>query len=484
MFIEPSWFWNALPTRFQKCRPLLSTMLYAAQGLRPLPPFPDCCWFSICPPSAPPPARATCWSRTRASPTLTAEARCRRGMGVRKWQPRRVPVATRKPALSVRHPQRWGERAGHVDLPELRLVLRHVVLQRVQEALHVLGAVDHPRTHDRLRRLRLHVDEVDDEFRLVVVQHRHVDVHALCGLLVDLKLDLHLRRCGGIVSGHARLLALGSMWRKRLRPCGEAATAARCMAGPADPFALGDGPDACLLLHGLTGSPAEMRPVGDALAAAGFRAVAPLLPGHGTTPEDLSKTTRADLELAAQSALLSLAGARRIFLCGLSVGGLLSIGLAARSWTREGLPDFSAIALLAAAIDFKGTTWLFAHVIGRLPALALILGKGARDISGEPDQREKIDASYTAIPMRWGAELRLLSEEAQKLAPRVHAPALLLHGALDRTVAASGSGRLARMLGSSQVEVRVLPRSGHVLPLDVESAEVCRDIVSFFQGVG
>src|SRR5207245_216616 len=109
------------------------------------------------------------------------------------------------------------------------------------------------------------------------------------------------------------------------------------------------------------------------------------------------------------------AGARRIFLCGLSVGGLLSIGLAARSWTREGLPDFSAIALLATAIDFKGTTWLFAHVIGRLPALPLILGKGARDIRGEPDQREKIDASYTAIPMRWGAELRLLSEEAQKL---------------------------------------------------------------------
>src|SRR5207237_8265420 len=172
----------------------------------------------------------------------------------------------------------------------------------------------------------------------VVVQHRRVDVHALRGLLVGLELDLHLRRCGGIVSGHARRLALGSMWRKRLRPCGEAATAARCMAGPADPFALGDGPDACLLLHGLTGSPAEMRPVGDALAAAGFRAVAPLLPGHGTTPEDLSKTTRADLELAAQSALLSLAGARRVFLCRLSVGALLSIRVAPLRGTRERPP--------------------------------------------------------------------------------------------------------------------------------------------------
>jgi len=110
------------------------------------------------------------------------------------------------------------------------------------------------------------------------------------------------------------------------------------MVGPADPFVLGEGPDACLLLHGLTGSPAEMRPVGEALAAAGFRAVGPLLPGHGTTPEDLDITTRADLVQAAESALLSLEGARRIFLCGLSVGGLLAIHLAARPWVREGLP--------------------------------------------------------------------------------------------------------------------------------------------------
>src|SRR3989475_13206256 len=68
--------------------------------------------------------------------------------------------------------------------------------------------------------------------------------------------------CGGVAGLSAAMrafFALGLMRRKRLRPCGEAATAARCMAGPADPFALGDGPDACLLLHGLTGSPAEMR---------------------------------------------------------------------------------------------------------------------------------------------------------------------------------------------------------------------------------
>src|SRR5436305_13762407 len=97
------------------------------------------------------------------------------------------------------------------------------------------------------------------------------------------------------------------------------------MAGPADPFSLGEGDVACLLLHGLTGSPAEVRPVGEALAAAGFHAVGPLLPGHGTTPEDLDTTTRGDLLQPAEPALLSLQGARRVFLCGLPSGGLRAI---------------------------------------------------------------------------------------------------------------------------------------------------------------
>ena len=254
------------------------------------------------------------------------------------------------------------------------------------------------------------------------------------------------------------------------------------MTGPADPFALGDGPDACLLLHGLTGSPAEMRPVGEALAAAGYRAVAPLLPGHGTTPQALYTTTREDLMRAAESALLSLRDARRLFLCGLSMGSLLAIHLAARSWSGEGLPSLSALALLAPAIKFAGTTWLFANVIGRLPALHLMLGKGARDVRGQPDDREQVGGSYQAIPMRWGAELRALSQGAREMARDVRAPTLILQGALDRTVASAGAQRLKTMISSPRVELRIFPRSGHVLPLDVESAEVCRSIVSFFQG--
>ncbi len=244
------------------------------------------------------------------------------------------------------------------------------------------------------------------------------------------------------------------------------------MGRPTDPFALGDGPDACLLLHGLTGSPAEVRPVGEALARSGFRAVGPLLPGHGTSPGDLYTTTRRDMLRAADSALASLAGARRLYVCGLSMGALLALHLAARA-----LPELSGVALLAPAIGFTGASWAFVNVLGRLPALPFIVGK-SRDVQ----QPAGDDGSYGAIPLRWGEELRALSTDALKLARRVRAPALILHGARDATTSVAGSRRLQRELASARKELRVLPRSGHVLPLDVESDEVCRSVVEFLRG--
>src|SRR6266849_4134988 len=229
------------------------------------------------------------------------------------------------------------------------------------------------------------------------------------------------------------------------------------MSGPAAPFSLGEGDDACLLLHGLTGAPAEVRPVGEALARAGFRAVGPLLPGHGTSPQDLEAVTRSDMLDAAR---------------------------------------VSALALLAPAVEMAGLTWVFTQVLGRLPAFPGVIGKGARDIQalsgvpppddrvpeGDPAPRTAVaeDGSYTAVPWRWGRELRLLSEEAMAVAGRVRARALILHGGRDRTASLRGARRLSRSLSGS-APGRVFPRSGHVLPLDVDGPAVCDAIVSFFQ---
>jgi carboxylesterase len=257
------------------------------------------------------------------------------------------------------------------------------------------------------------------------------------------------------------------------------------MSDPAAPFALGDGPDACLLLHGLTGAPSEVRPLGEALAKAGVRTVAPLLPGHGSSAEALHDVTRRDLEDAARRSFDELHGARRVFICGLSMGALLALRLAAQIDLRG-----AGLALLAPAIRFAGSTWLYVNVVGRLPmAPRMTIGKGARDIRAvrlEPAARDDArhpDGSYRSTSLRWGRELRLLSEEALAAAPAVRAPALLLHGGLDRTADPSSARILAGTLGSNRLSLRVYPNSGHVLPLDVDGPAVSAEVVSFFQGL-
>jgi carboxylesterase len=254
------------------------------------------------------------------------------------------------------------------------------------------------------------------------------------------------------------------------------------------PFSLGDGPDACLLLHGFTGSPHEVRPLGEALAAAGMRAVAPLLAGHGEAPEALLGVDRRDLYESAREALRGLRGARRVYCVGLSAGALLALELCARVRVREGDPDISAVALLAPAIRFSGSLFLLGNVLGRLPALPLplplLLRKGPRDLGEAQDPKllgdgRRGDGSYGKVPLAWGRELRLLSEEALALAPRVRAPALVLQGALDKTVAPSGARLLCEKLGSRKVELRTFARSGHLLPLDREGTAVCAAVTDF-----
>lgn len=259
------------------------------------------------------------------------------------------------------------------------------------------------------------------------------------------------------------------------------------MSGNAASFSLGAGPDACLLLHGLTGAPSEVLPVAQALARAGIHCLGPLLPGHGTRPEDLFGLTRDDLREAATSALRSLSGARRVYVVGLSMGALLATGLAARSRMREGIPSVERLVLCAPALEFRGLARVFTSVVGRLPGLPLLSWKPARGVpvpEVPADVAEgplRADGSYVQVPLGWGRELRLLSAETLQLARRVHCPTLILHGRRDTTAAVSGAQKLAAALGSTSVELRVLPDSGHLLPLDVDGPQVCSDIVSFLK---
>jgi esterase/lipase len=70
-------------------------------------------------------------------------------------------------------------------------------------------------------------------------------------------------------------------------------------------------------------------------------------------------------------------------------------------------------------------------------------------------------------------------DHMRPLVERVDRPAFVAHGALDRTIPPACTDALAAEL-RGPVERMPLPRSRHVVTLDVEREALCARIVEFF----
>ena len=109
----------------------------------------------------------------------------------------------------------------------------------------------------------------------------------------------------------------------------------------------GGGPHGALVLHGFTGSPVSMRPLAEALAAAGFAVELPRLPGHGTDTADMIETGWDDWLTEAERALTALQARTpggKVVVAGLSMGGALTAALA------QGHPELAGIVLINAPV--------------------------------------------------------------------------------------------------------------------------------------
>ncbi|WP_373047350.1 alpha/beta hydrolase [Vulgatibacter sp.] len=244
-----------------------------------------------------------------------------------------------------------------------------------------------------------------------------------------------------------------------------------------DPYDIGEGPEAVLLLHGFSGSPWELHPLAEGLAAAGFRCKVPLLPGHGVDAHRLGETGEADWLAAAHDALDALLaeGRRRVFLAGFSAGGALAIRIAAE---RPG--DLAALALLAPALGFHGNARLYRGLFRHrlLSRLYPYVGKGSMDVR---DPVMKRDAPYLArLPTAAAAHLDRVVRGAREALPQVRTPALVLWGAQDAVVPRSAAEEAAKRIGSGPARLAVFPQSAHQLALDVERQAVATEVVRFF----
>lgn len=242
------------------------------------------------------------------------------------------------------------------------------------------------------------------------------------------------------------------------------------------PFELGSGQDACLLLHGFTGSPWDMRPLGEGLAERGYYVRAIRLPGHGMTPEAMDQVSFRDWEEAAESALHSLSNFRQVFVAGLSMGALLSVLLAARHPERV-----HGLALMAPAMRFQDPAMRFLRAVQRLPfeLLRPWVPKSGSDLESESERQST--PVLPAFPTARLRDLWSIQDKARKALSLVRASTLVAMAKNDHVVHLDGARELVRGLSAApSVRFIQLERGYHVMTRDLGRELLISEVGEFF----
>jgi carboxylesterase len=229
-----------------------------------------------------------------------------------------------------------------------------------------------------------------------------------------------------------------------------------------------------LLIHGFTGTPKEMRWMGEYLQREhGFTCLGIRLSGHATQPKDMMRSRYTDWLASAEDGLDMLSGLTEgIFVAGLSMGGAIALTLAARVPVR-GVVAMSTPFRLPR--DWRlGTIRLIAAVRAELVKGTGVPGDGWFDLEA---WRQHV--SYPRNPTRAIGELHQLLAEMRAGLSQVRAPVLLVHSRNDRYVPPASMPSIHDRLGSPGKRMLWIEGSGHVITEDAQRETVFRAAADF-----
>lgn len=242
-----------------------------------------------------------------------------------------------------------------------------------------------------------------------------------------------------------------------------------------DPFSWHAGtPSAgALLIHGYTACPAEVRPLGKYLHERGYTVLAPLLPGHNTTPQDMNRQRWRDWTDAVERAYQELkATCDRIFVCGESMGGLLTLYLASEHLEIAGIVVY-ATALRVANHD---KTMFQAALLHRFVPYV-------KKPEREPSDADARWRGYTVNPVPALMQLKQLQDVVRKRLPQIFQPILVIQGRLDKSIDLQSGEIIMNEVGSQRKEMRWLDNSTHCVILDCEWERAAELTIEFFEKI-
>ncbi len=221
---------------------------------------------------------------------------------------------------------------------------------------------------------------------------------------------------------------------------------------------------AVVMVHGLGGSPTSLGDVPDALRERGWTVHTPLLPGHGTSVDDLEHASSEDW-VEAVHRVVGASG--QAVVVGQSLGGVLGVLAATRHPTVVGLVLINAPVASADPDVVEHLEWMLQRGVRRQPC-------------GPPDLRdpEATDPSYEELPVNALLEMVRLGDRAWHLAPSIDRPTMVITSDHDHTVDPFLADDLVARLAGPVTRLR-LPNSGHVACRDLDRQLLTAEIADW-----
>lgn len=228
-----------------------------------------------------------------------------------------------------------------------------------------------------------------------------------------------------------------------------------------------------LLLHGYTGSPYDLRLLGDFLNQQGLHVIAPLLKGHGTKAQDLNNVSLNHWLKQTKKALNSLDQSGPIIVGGLSMGALLAIVLAANESKIDAILLFSP----SLRLHLTGELAIASAQLGLLNKNTILKKHSGSDIS-DPIAKKRTPA-YKEMPVAGllqFAKLRTLAKEKLGL---VSCPIFMAFGKQDAAVNVMAAHQLILENALAPIFSKFYDNSKHVITLDYDKEELFTDVWHF-----
>jgi carboxylesterase len=228
-----------------------------------------------------------------------------------------------------------------------------------------------------------------------------------------------------------------------------------------------------LLIHGFTATPSQMLPLGEALHKEGYTVLGVLLPGHGTTIDDMEKYRWNDWLKAVRDAFNVLA--RRcddIFVAGLSMGGLLTLIMA------EEMP-LKAAAAIAAPIRLQNKYASLSILAG---AFVRYQGWPKDPDKDKAEKENKYHIGYPVTPVRKVPDLLHLSRMAERGLAAIKCPLLIVQPQKDDTVRLDSPQIIcAGAVHAPYKEIVKLENSRHVCTVEPEFDKLYEAVSKVFK---